>query len=335
MANQKLIQQQYAFNLIRNDTTIFKQIPQQLKTVLTAENAPKHWCIILMHNNHASFYSNYSSQHWLDKQQRISNMLTKIIAHGNVIPNGYYAFSMEDGVHTEYSWPLLAFASNTELVTNKNVVLIPDFEAMQGYQNIYKKLDLIKNKYSWQKKIASIFWRGNASGAEAGPAEYKFPRLQFLQTASRYPNIIDAKFTKYPKQTSSELQAYLNKYFPINHTTEIEEALKYRYLFDVDGYSCSYSRMAWILYSDSLLFKHKSTKQQWYYSLLQPFVHYIPIKEDFSDLEQQYLWAENNKDQAQQIVHNAQILAKQVFSEQAIEQATIQALMDYHALTQN
>jgi spore maturation protein CgeB len=38
---------------------------------------------------------------------------------------------------------------------------------------------------------------------------------------------------------------------------------------------------------------------------LKPYVHYIPVKADLSDLEEQYQWAEEHPQEAKQIAANA------------------------------
>jgi hypothetical protein len=41
--------------------------------------------------------------------------------------------------------------------------------------------------------------------------------------------------------------------------------------------------------------------------LLQPYVHYVPLKDDFSDLNEILEWCRNNDDTCKQISENATI----------------------------
>ena len=43
-----------------------------------------------------------------------------------------------------------------------------------------------------------------------------------------------------------------------------------------------------------------------FYSDLKPWVHYVPVKADLSDLIEKIRWAKNNDDKAKKIVNNAQ-----------------------------
>jgi hypothetical protein len=45
--------------------------------------------------------------------------------------------------------------------------------------------------------------------------------------------------------------------------------------------------------------------------LLQPYVHYIPLKDDFSDLNEIIEWSKNNDEMCKQISINATLWMKQ------------------------
>jgi hypothetical protein len=43
--------------------------------------------------------------------------------------------------------------------------------------------------------------------------------------------------------------------------------------------------------------------------VVKPWVHYIPVKIDYSDLEKYLKWANANKNEAQKISHRAQTIS--------------------------
>ena len=45
--------------------------------------------------------------------------------------------------------------------------------------------------------------------------------------------------------------------------------------------------------------------------LLQPYIHYIPLQDDYSDLDEILIWCQNNDEKCQKIVKNANIFMKQ------------------------
>ena len=146
-------------------------------------------------------------------------------------------------------------------------------------------------------------------------------------------DFVDAGFTGYP-QLNPEFVNYISTIdrFALKKTVSPADSIAYKYLIDIDGNSCSYSRMAWILYSNSVLFKHQSSNIQWYYDRLKPYVHYIPIAEDFSNLAQQFAWAEANQDKVQQIIRNANVLAKITFGNYSIKMSIVRSLQKYHEI---
>lgn len=63
-------------------------------------------------------------------------------------------------------------------------------------------------------------------------------------------------------------------------------------IIDIDGNTYS-ARFPLVLSTASAIFKMKAFED--YGSLLaKPFVHYVPVKMDLSDLEERLQWAKNN-----------------------------------------
>ena len=90
--------------------------------------------------------------------------------------------------------------------------------------------------------------------------------------------------------------------------------LEYKYLVDVDGNSCSFERYFWVLLSNSLVLKQITPNIQWYYSALNPYEHFVPVKEDLSDLLEKYEWALSHDLEAKKIAQNATEFAKENLS---------------------
>ncbi len=85
----------------------------------------------------------------------------------------------------------------------------------------------------------------------------------------------------------------------------IEEQLKYKYLIDIDGWVNTWDSFVWKLYSGSVVLKCNSIWKQWYYDKLLPWVHYVPIENDFSDIENKIQWCKDNDEKCQEISKNA------------------------------
>lgn len=89
-----------------------------------------------------------------------------------------------------------------------------------------------------------------------------------------------------------------------------EDHCKYRYLLDVEGgpspnASTGYSlRVKFLTHTGRLLFMVDRPLWSWAEDILQPFVHYIPVKRDLSDLYDMIQWADDNPEKVKDIIDN-------------------------------
>jgi hypothetical protein len=71
------------------------------------------------------------------------------------------------------------------------------------------------------------------------------------------------------------------------------EMARYRYIFDIDGNSNSWNFMLKLRLGCCVL-KVESHWQQWFAQRIEPWVHYVPIAQDLSDLHTQIAWCLDN-----------------------------------------
>ena len=64
-------------------------------------------------------------------------------------------------------------------------------------------------------------------------------------------------------------------------------------------------RVPYLLAGGSLLLKTESKYYEHFYRDLKPFEHYVPVKEDLSDLMERITWARENDAEAKKIAENA------------------------------
>lgn len=91
------------------------------------------------------------------------------------------------------------------------------------------------------------------------------------------------------------------------------EMIKYKYILDIDGNGCTWDATAWKLNSGSVILKTESRWRQWFYDDYLPWVHYVPINDDFSNLQEMYCWCEQNQDKCEEIVKNAKQLFQKTY----------------------
>jgi hypothetical protein len=93
--------------------------------------------------------------------------------------------------------------------------------------------------------------------------------------------------------------------------TSIPDQLKYKYILDIDGFSNTWDGTVWKLYSGSVLLKVKGVWKQWYYDNMKEWIHYVPVNNDFSDINEKIEWCINNDDKCKLISENARQFVKE------------------------
>ena len=68
-----------------------------------------------------------------------------------------------------------------------------------------------------------------------------------------------------------------------------------------DGNTAAWMRPFTIMYSNSVLMMVDTAKYQWFYDRLIPWVHYVPLKRDLSDLYAKISWLRTHDDKAKWI----------------------------------
>ena len=85
----------------------------------------------------------------------------------------------------------------------------------------------------------------------------------------------------------------------------IEKMLQYKYIVSIEGNDKD-SGLNWKLNSSSLIFMAKPICISWLMEdTLIPNVHYIELKDDYSDLLEKYSWCEKNQTECMKIIKNA------------------------------
>ena len=216
--------------------------------------------------------------------------------------------------------PILSFSKR---LCDPHLIATPDAEALNGYSHVGHPCFLTQviegNKSRpWRKKISKAFWRGATTGYIDAQAEYmkastldKFPRIQLCKLSVERPDIINAKFNWVGNvDLEAYLKIYQRGYVQMPSLTSIKSHLRYKYQILVDGYTCSFSRAYWQLFSNSLILKNDSPDFQWYYGDLKPYVHYVPVAHDFSNLVEKIAWAQLHEREVLQIIANANEFAE-------------------------
>jgi hypothetical protein len=212
---------------------------------------------------------------------------------------GYYPIELHDAITyldngKDYS-NALTFAKTK---MDPMPVLIPDPFMIGNYGG---RLN-VSDPYDWKQKINKVGFFGVTTG-NRNPA--KNTRLKFCNWASSHHNICDAYITGIAQIEPKEILKVYGDNFRHMYGNYIPQEKQYQYkcLLSVDGNTCSYDRLCWVMNSQSLAFKYPSNEILWYYPLLLEDTHYVEVDE--KTLEKKMNYYLNNPKEADFIIKNA------------------------------
>jgi hypothetical protein len=219
------------------------------------------------------------------------------------LPDVDFIVSLEDGFEGNPGLgPCFVFAKREDVAS---LILIPDIKALAGYGKLRKMIPEANTAIPWNEKLAKTFWRGSSTGGYSTLASWdKLARAKLVLASLSFPQEIDARFNSVV-QCDPEVPGLMKAKGMVSASVSRPDHLKYKYLVDVDGNSCSYERYFWLLLSNSLVIKQVTPNIQWYYGGLEPYKHFLPVKEDLSDLVEKIDWARQHDEEARMMAERS------------------------------
>lgn len=310
----------------------------------------------IQEKNYISRESNIRWKLWIECFKNLG-----ITKNPGIILDSNDMFIYEDFVkrNIDYKCPLknlfkIPVATHNRQANSKNSILFP---------LRHPTLDDITNKfvdsYNFSEKKNEIIWRGKFTGhSDSNTIEFcrdiekninKYHRFKCVQMWCNTHNI---KFV----ENYSVIQGHENRkkfdnmlYNPIVQKNLLylekmfqenkdmigsfikfrTEMIQYKYILNLDGHDSS-SAIINILKSNSLMI---SPIPKWHIVVnfkLEPWVHYVPLKDDTSDLEEKLKWCNSNQEKCEEIVKNASEYISQFNekSEQEIEKRIFEKLYE-------
>lgn len=214
--------------------------------------------------------------------------------------------------------PILSM-SNSESFAD---ILIPSYDdwiRVQNKNNIWFSRASQDYKYifntKWEHKFETAVFRGSSTGSGVTIETNQRLKVSYLSYITEKDEndiyYLDAGITKWnvrPKKIFKH--DYLEFLDPttlpfklVNKLSPLEQS-KYKYIIHIDGHVSAY-RLSYELSMNSVILIVKSEWKLWYSDLLKPYIHYIPIKEDLSDLIDIIKWCRKNDEKCKEIANNA------------------------------
>ncbi len=159
----------------------------------------------------------------------------------------------------------------------------------------------------WENKKNECVWRGATTGNK---------RVVFYHLYK----------TKYNVGISMECQG---QKVEVTSSLSIDEMLTYKYIISIPGNDKD-SGLNWKLASNSVVIMAPPTIESWLMEgLLKPYVHYVPLKEDYSNLDEIIEWCQTHDTECMKINKRAKLFMKQ-FEDFEVEKELFNQIKRYY-----
>lgn len=160
-----------------------------------------------------------------------------------------------------------------------------------------------EEKYHWNTKINKAVWRGSTTGDATNWRD--LPRSKLVQYSLDYPSILDAAFVGVVQRDKTEKKEIASSGF-VQSAIPFEDFQNYKAIIDIDGNSWS-SRFGDLLCTNSVVIKVEPRWVDYFYSELQPWIHYVPVNGNMSNLVEmvRLVMSEDRQTEMQQITQRA------------------------------
>jgi hypothetical protein len=208
--------------------------------------------------------------------------------------------------------------------SDENIITVPDFIFINWRET---------GLYDYDDTVIDI-----ASAGQAEPIYDKLFWIGALSHPTRKTLMEISEKDPRIEAISMDWKRQLGKEVTVKDATtyvSLKDHTKYKYLIDIQGNGYS-GRVKMLLFSGRPLFLVERPLKEWYYDGLKAYEHYIPVKEDLSDLESQLDWAESHEKEAKMIALNAQKFAiENLMHENAVQRmANVLLKLSYESVGQ-
>jgi hypothetical protein len=201
------------------------------------------------------------------------------------------------------SIPLFTTAAH---VACQHAWAMPNYKSIKASQKSSNGWETImagyKSKYPWDRKVPKVVWRGSLSAANDDLQSVRW-RLCCLATQTQSP-VLDVGLVSMPRNDHLSLSwSDVGGRASVIPQVDFQQ---YVAIIDADGNSWS-SRFGELLCYNSVVLKVEPAFVEYFYSDLQPWVHYIPVLDDLSDLvkHSEYALDPRNNDTIRAIIQKA------------------------------
>jgi hypothetical protein len=194
---------------------------------------------------------------------------------------------------------------------------------------------------SWDDKIETVVFRGSSTGTGVTIATNTRLKAHAMSENGEvdpsdgvpFMNVGITKWNLRPRKIEGNprLQTIQDTGLKLVPHMSTQEQAKYKYILHIDGHVSAF-RLSTDLAMGSTVFKVDSDWKLWYSHLLKPWVHYIPVAADLSDLIDKIKWCKANDEKAKNIADTASEFARTVLCRDGVLDNLRDTLVEIHSV---
>lgn len=182
------------------------------------------------------------------------------------------------------------------------------------------------DKITWEMKKPIAIFRGASTGQgtlltnnirlllSAESKRMKLEGIEYLDAGITKWNLRPRKHPNHPYLETIHLEEMP---FDLVEPKSPLEQCEYKYIIHLPGHSAAY-RLSLELYMGSVILYYPCLYHIWYFPLLRPWIHYVPLTGTIEDIKDKIKWCMENDEECKKIANNAKIFAKKMLSRESI-----------------
>jgi hypothetical protein len=196
------------------------------------------------------------------------------------------------------------------------VALLPDPYHMDAFGGLVSEAST--DPVAWGDKLPKLFFAGTTTGDRNAAGN---ERLRACAWGASRPDLADMRITQIAQMS---IESITKAYTPqlttamLGAHAPLDTHFKYKYVLNVVGNTACWSRVPMILSTRSLMVHARHADVAWYYPLLREGRHYVAADSvNGPDLERALQFCKSYDRQCKDMVREANVLSRQLFSSAA------------------
>ncbi|WP_174301884.1 glycosyl transferase family 90 [Caulobacter sp. S45] len=255
-------------------------------------------------------------------RELLTQAATKPLPQGNA--KRLTVLQFDDHAHHRFS--SLAFGRAVGLFPLVQLIVDPYFYFARGFQPL-RRLAEAGELPLWLDRADILFWRGRGSHNGVKPDGAPVTSLGEVPRVSAALHLRGNPYADVgligawiQPQSDEEALTYFRQQGILRASLPMSDHSRYKFQLDIDGVANAWATMERFLCGSCVL-KVGTPFEMWFYNRLRPWEHFIPVKADLSDIDEQLDWCLTHDGQAREIARAGQAVALSLTYEHALNLA--------------